>query len=196
MGEWLKNAEVKGTFSWYINHYWDPYEGSDPDESYKKYIKKMEKKEKKRYLYLTLSPDKQLRNIDRNQDNLSALVEWCEKWFGQDVRHYGDYAWVIESGSKGDHLHIHAVCEIKNSHKHAERLKSFWARYFPNNQLLTSKNLGKKDNSRGEYTYLSFDDEQVLADKLLYFVNEAKGSHTNLIDEGLRGSRGFITDNI
>lgn len=150
------------------------------------------------YLYLTLSPDKLLRNLDRTETNLKNLQIWCEKWFNWGGKtYYNNYAWVIESGSKGDHLHVHAVCEMKSSHKHAEKLKSFWKKYFPNNQLLTTKNLSSKKNDRGEYCYLCIDDPLILKDKLDYFVNEQKGLHENLIDEGLKGSSpGFLTDNI
>lgn len=152
--------------------------------------------EKKSYLYLTLSPDKFLRNLNRTDENLKNLNTWCEKWFNQDKKFYNSFAWVIESGSHGDHLHVHAVCEMKSSHKHAEKLKAFWAKYFPNNQLLTTKCLSSKSHTTGEYCYLRFDSQQILEDKLEYFQNEKKGTHENLHDEGLRGSRGFLTDNI
>lgn len=150
------------------------------------------------YLYLTLSPDKILRNLERNETNLQNLKIWCEKWFEWcGKKYYNQYAWVIESGSKGDHLHVHAVCEMKSSHKHAEKLKLFWKKYFPNNQLLTTKNLSSKKSGRGEYCYLRFDDPCILKDKLDYFNNEKKGLHENLIDEGLRGSsEGFLTDSV
>ena len=144
---------------------------------------------KKSYIYLTLSPDKFLRNLPVNDENISNLHQWCKKWFDCDKQYYRDYAWVIESGSNNDHLHVHAVCEMKNSLKHAFRLKAFWKKYFPNNQLLISN---KK--SGNEYHSLRFDTEEILQDKLEYFENEKKGTHENLVDLGLRGSRGFLTD--
>ena len=159
---------------------------------YKKYLK--EKYDKKSYLYLTLSPDKILRNLDVTDHNIQALKDWAEKWFEYNPKFYGDYAWVIEGGSQNDHLHLHAVCEMKSSHKHAERLKNSWKRAFPNNQLLTTLNLQAKGNKRGEYAYLSFDDNQILKDKLDYFSNENKNLHENLVDLGVSGSRGFLTD--
>lgn len=165
--------------------------------TYEEYIERLAKKDKKNYLYITLSPDKKLRNLDRTPSNLENLTEWCEKWFHPSNKFYEKYSWVIESGSHGDHLHVHAVMEMKTSHKHAERLKNFWKKYFPNNQLLTTLNLSSKDKKkRGEYAYLRFDDEQILFQKIEYFINESKGDHENLIDEGLRGSHGFLTDNI
>lgn len=163
-----------------------------------KLLKKQYRKEsmpkKKSYLYLTLSPDKFLRNLEPTPENIDNLNRWCEKWFNQDKKFYNQFAWVIESGSHGDHLHVHAVMEMKNSKHHARNLKDFWAKYFPNNQLLTKKNLSSRDNSRGEYCYLQFDKEDILQDKLEYFENEKKGTHENQIDLGLRGCRGFLTD--
>lgn len=148
----------------------------------------------KSYLYLTLSPDKLLRNLDNTEHNRKALYNWCNNWFSHNPKYYGDYCFVVECGSKGDHLHAHAVVELLSSHKHAEKLKASWAKTFPNNQLLTSLNLSSKKKGRGEYAYLRFDDELILQDKLDYFVDEMKGSHQNLEDLNLRGSRGFLTD--
>lgn len=158
------------------------------------------KTESKSYMYLTLSPDKILRNLDATPENVAMLQQWCEKWFANNKKYYNDYCYVVESGSKGDHLHVHAVCELITSHKHAESLKRFWAKYFPNNQLVTSVDLSSKAyksrKKRGEYAYLRIDDETILRDKLDYFKNEMKGTHENLTDLGVRGSRGFLTDNI
>lgn len=149
----------------------------------------------KSYLYLTLSPDKYLRNMDNTPENREALNNWCNNWFANNPKFYGNYTWVIECGSKGNHLHVHAVCEMKNSHKHAEKLKRNWAKHFPNHQLLTTLNLNSKTTKKGEYAYMRFDDPTILKDKLDYFENEKKGSHENLEDLNLRGSRGFLTDN-
>jgi hypothetical protein len=161
-------------------------------------LKKSKCIDKKSYMWLTLSPDKFLRNIDNTPENLNALKTWCSNWF-ENYLGYGDYSWVVENGSQGDHLHVHAVLEIKNSHKHAERLKRSWARHFPNHQLLTSvdccSKAYKNGTKKGEYCYMRFDDELILQDKLTYLINEKKGSHENLSDTGVRGSKGFLTDN-
>ena len=149
----------------------------------------------KNYLYLTLSPDKFLRNLEVSDSNKLALKRWCDNWFEYNPKYYGDYAYVIEGGSNNDHLHVHAVVSLLSSHKHAEKLKKSWARTFPKSQLLTTVNLQSKSGKRGEYAYLQFDSSKILEDKLLYFRNECKGIHSNLVDLGLRGSRGFLTDN-
>lgn len=165
----------------------------------KKYFQSI-KTVKKSYMYLTLSPDKLLRNLDATPENVDILHEWCEKWFAHNKKYYRDYCYVVESGKNGDHLHVHAICELITSHKHAESLKKFWAKYFPNNQLVTSVDLSSKayknKKKRGEYAYLRIDDPAILTDKLEYFENEKKGTHENLTDLGVRGSRGFLTDNI
>jgi hypothetical protein len=158
----------------------------------KKQFKKETKIKKASYLYLTLSPDKFLRNLEPTPENINNLKIWCEKWFDQDKKFYTNYAWVIESGSNNDHLHVHAVMEMKTGDHHARTLKRFWAKYFPNNQLLTTLDLNSKSGKRGEYCKLQFDSEEILADKLEYFDNEKKGTHSNQINLGLRGCRGFL----
>lgn len=162
--------------------------------------KKFCKPKVKSYLWLTLSPDKYLRNMDNNPGNLQALGDWCANWFENNPKFYGDYSWVVENGSEGDHLHVHCVCEMKSSHKHAELIKKSWARHFPNNQLITSVDANckayKNGTQKGEYCYKRFDDPLYLQERLTYMVNEKKGSHENLTDTGVRGSRGFLTDNI
>lgn len=163
----------------------------------KKY-KKAYKGEKKSYLYLTLSPDKLLRNIDNTPSNIKALQNWCERWFHHNPCKYNGVSWVIECGSQGDHLHVHAVCDMKSSYKHAEHLKKSWAKHFPNHQLLTSVDCNSKEyktgRKRGEYAFKRFDDPLILTEKLEYFDNEKKGSHENLYDLGVRGSWGVLTD--
>ena len=169
-----------------------------------KKAKKMFTKQKKSYLWLTLSPDKFLRNLDNNEHNLNALNTWCKNWFKYFLG-YGEYKWVIENGSEGNHLHVHALLEMKNSHRHAEKLKKSWAKHFPNNQLLTSVDATtkayKEGKKKGEYCYANFKEDSVdedgvfiLHDKLTYLENEKKGCHENLSDTGFRGSRGFLSD--
>lgn len=183
--------------------YWYKIYLNSESESFNKAVKKnaskMFSKPKTSYLWLTLSPDKLLRNMDNTPENLEALNKWASNWF-ENYLGYGDYAWVAENGSEGDHLHIHCVLEMKNSHKHAEKLKRSWNKHFPNNQLLTSVDCSTKayrnGTKRGEYCYLRFDDPAILHDKLTYMNNEMKASHENLCDTGVRGSRGFLTDNI
>lgn len=159
---------------------------------FKRWVKS-QKTKKTAYLYMTLSPDKKLRNLPK--DATEELYEWCKNWFEYNPKYYGNYAWVIEMGSGPEwHLHVHAVVELKSSHKHAEKLKRSWARTFPKSQLLTTLNLNCPGKKRGEYAYLTFYDEKILSHKLDYFINERKGTHTNMLDLGLRGSRGFLID--
>lgn len=181
-------------------------------KDYEYWQKKDKKNKKKGYLYLTLSPDKILRNMDNTPEMKKALYDWCNNWFAYNPKYYMDYIWCIECGSHGDHLHVHAVVELINSHKHAENLKKSWNKHFPKNQLLTSVNLEhrykcelcknnkcKNNKHRGEYAYYRFDDLEILNDKIMYFENEKKGTHENKYDLNLRGSRGFngfLTDNI
>jgi hypothetical protein len=158
----------------------------------------------KSYLWLTLSPDKYLRNMEYTPENVNALSTWCKNWF-ENFMGYGAYEYVVENGSEGDHLHVHALIEMKNSHKHAEKLKKSWNRHFPNNQLLTSVDATSKayhnGTKKGEYCYANFksnsidkDGVFILQDKINYMDNSKKGCHENLSDTGVRGSRGVLSD--
>lgn len=145
--------------------------------------KKLSKTKQQSFIWLTLSPDKFLRNLDNTPENLAALNDWCCKWFNPKSPYYNAYSWIIENGSNGDHLHVHAVCEMKSSHKHAENLKKFWKKYFPNNQLV----------NKNEYYSKTFTDPIILNDKLEYMDNEKKGYHENLSPTGLAGSHGVLS---
>ena len=166
---------------------------------WKKFNSKKVKLTREKYLFLTLSPDKISRNLLPTEANCRAVNEWTLRWLNNNVKFYGkdpEYKYILEGGSNNDHLHVHIVVKLYSSHKHAEKLKANWAKYFPNNQLLTSlfKNRKNPANKRGEYCSFSFDDPEVLQDKLDYLENELKGSHENEIDLGFGGQRGFITD--
>lgn len=147
--------------------------------------KKLSKTKPTTYIWMTLSPDKLLRNLDNTPENVATLNEWCTKWFTTKSPYYNAYSWVIENGSKGDHLHVHAVCEMKTSHHHARHLKKFWAKYFPNNQLI-----------KNDYYTKTFSDPIILNDKLEYMMNEKKGFHENLYPTGLGLSVGFNLPNL
>jgi hypothetical protein len=158
---------------------------------YKKFMNL--KYKKKSYLYLTLSPDKYLRNIEPTKENYEELARWATKWFGYNKKMYGeDYAWVVETGSgPEEHPHIHALVEIKDSRKHAKKLKDSWKKTFPKSELLTTKNLSQNNTKRGEYCYLVIDDPKYIKQKLEYFVNAKKGyDHENVRDLGLAGQGG------
>lgn len=195
------------------------YENIDEIPLIKKKLEKEMKKyyapKKTSYLWLTLSPDKLLRNMDVTPEMVNKLHTWCENWFSTG-RWYGDYIYVLECGSQGDHLHVHALLEMKSSHKHAELLKKSWAKHFPAHQLLTSvdattkayhnrKNIPTSQwiagKHKGEYCYANFKEDSVdqeerliLNDKRDYMVNDLKSSHENLFDLGVRGSRGVLSD--
>ena len=143
--------------------------------------RKISKLNKLNYLYLTLSPDKFSRNLD--MDKLPLLKEWCSKWFTEKNNFYRGGVYVIENGSNGDHLHVHALLKINCSVKHALKLKNFWAKYFPESPLLTSLNLCARTMAgltrRGEYCYANITDSEILNDKLSYFTDSNKGFHEN-----------------
>lgn len=147
-----------------------------------KYIDKfIIKKNKINYLYLTLSPDKFSRNLELSQ--VDNLKRWCESWFTEKNNFYRGGVYVVENGSKGDHLHVHALLCMNCSVKHALKLKEFWAKHFPGSPLLTSLNLCARKlrgtDSRGEYCYANITDRKILQDKLDYFTDNQKGFHEN-----------------
>jgi len=195
----MTNIFGKEIYRWkFILDAYNNEESMDFNRKLEKELKKWKQPKKTSWLWLTLSPDKLLRNMDNTPEMLKSLHRWCNNWF-ENYLGYDNYAWVVENGTMGDHLHVHAVLEMLNSHKHAEKLKKSWNKHFPNHQLLTSVDSStkgfKNGSKRGEYCYLRFDDPEILKDKLTYLINEKKGSHENLTDTGVRGSRGFLTDN-
>lgn len=152
------------------------------DDEWKYVDKIIKKRDKINYLYLTLSPDKFKRNIPIN--DLDTLKEWCSKWFCEKNNFYHGGVYVIEWGSNEEpHYHVHCLLNIKNSLKHAFKLKNYWKRYFPNSALETSLNLCcHKKGQRGEYCYAIITDREILQDKLDYFINDEKGFHENYVE--------------
>jgi len=139
--------------------------------------KKFEKQGRKHWMYLTLSPDKFKRNLPMEAEK--DLKEWCIRWFERNSIFYDGGCYVVESGSEDDHLHVHAVLALRHSVKHADRLKKYWARWFPKSQLMTSLNLNSQGGKRGEYCYATFSDPTILEDKIKYFTNDYKLDHEN-----------------
>ncbi len=139
----------------------------------------IKKRDKINYLYLTLSPDKYKRNL--KQEQAHDLKLWCSKWFTEKNSFYHGGVYVVENGSDGDHLHVHCLLNIKNSLKHAFKLKNYWKTNFPGSPLLTSLNLCAQgnSNSRGEYCYAVITDRKILSDKVSYFTDSEKGFHEN-----------------
>lgn len=170
------------------------------DRMWKKFChtEKVRLTRKEKYLFLTLSPCKKLRNLEVTQENCEALDEWCNRWLNNNPYHYGsdpEYKYVLEGGSQNSHLHAHIVVKLLNSHKHAEKLKRSWAKTFPNNQLLTTLNKNRPgwEKKRGEYCTYNFDCPKMLKLKLDYCIPGRKGEdHENLVDLGFGGQRGFI----
>tara|TARA_Y100000593_G_C4289338_1_gene327381 strand:- start:188 stop:820 length:633 start_codon:yes stop_codon:yes gene_type:complete len=180
---------------------WKAYKANECPAFNRKMDKELKRhlNKNKSWMWLTGAPDKFLRNIENTPENVVAIANWCDNWF-KYAKFYGDYAWVVENGPNGDHLHWHCICEMKDSVKHADSLKKSWAKHFPNNQLLTSvdcnSNAYKNGTKRGEYAYKRTDKWEYVQERLDYLENEKKGTHENKSDLGFRGSRGFLTDNI
>ena len=147
---------------------------------YQKYCAKKLREINKEYIYqfITLSPDFNKRNIPFTEENIQALKEWCGKWFTD--KRYSYYNYVVESGEieSTPHLHVHALILLKHKKQgknHSRDLRKFWAKYFPNSQLMGRDYLSK--NVSGQYFF----------DKLEYFNNAEKGSHENFCDLEIRG---------
>lgn len=149
-------------------------------KTYEKIIKKHLREINKDYIYqyITLSPDHNLRKIDYTENNIKLLSEWCKKWFTE--KRYSFYQYVVECGKDSDdpHLHVHALVRLKHKKSgknHSRDLKKFWAKYFPNSQLIGNDYYSK--NVSGQYFY----------DKQQYFIDTEKGDHENFKDLGISG---------
>ena len=149
-------------------------------KTYEKIIKRHLREINKDYIYqyITLSPDHNLRKIDYTEDNVKLLSDWCKKWFND--KRYAFYQYVVECGKNEDDPHLHIHCLVRLKHKkqgknHSRDLKKFWAKYFPNSQLIGSDYYSK--NVSGQYFY----------DKQQYFIDSEKGDHENFCDLGING---------
>ena len=183
-------------FEKFVNTRWDYLGNQSAEDAFALYSKKLEKKKnQKNYLFLTLSPDKKLRNIEPTESNINFMHKWVETWCGYAMKkYYNGYRYAIESGH--GHLHVHLVIDLRRGRRHAEDLKKSWGRNYPNSQLLTTLNLGGGSTHRGEYCYLRFDDEEILQQKFEYLVDELKEeAHKNQHDLGLTGSGGSFKYN-
>lgn len=125
------------------------------------------------YQYITLSPDHILRKIPYNEENLNLLSDWCKKWFND--KRYSFYQYVVECGKDEENPHLHVHCLVRLKHKkqgknHSRDLKKFWAKYFPNSQLIGKDYYSK--NVSGQYFF----------DKQQYFIDSEKGDHENFRD--------------
>ena len=192
--EYCTNLHCKrklNAFEEFVSKQWDYLGDVSAEEAYTNYTKMLEKKHKKNYLWLTLSPDKKLRNLLPNEKNTKKLGNWAKEWFEYAMgRWYNGYVFVLEGALKNDHLHLHCVVELKSSHNHAEVLKRSWAKAFPENKLLTTVNLQHK-GKRGEYAYLRFDDPKILSDKLSY-MNKTIDGDVEGVDLGVHQSGGVF----
>lgn len=96
---------------------------------------------------------------------------------------YDSGQWIIESG-KSENIHIHLLVKIIDAKKHKNKLNIEWNKLFGNN--ITDKDFYKLSQWRKSKLMPSY--EQWVNEKLEYFVNDNKGSHSNKEDLGLQDS--------
>ena len=176
------------SFTYFLNNHWDWYEDRDPVVCYGEYKDKLDKKLNKinysGFVFITLSPDYNNRNIEYSEDNILKLIQFCKAQF--TLFNYSFYSWVIESGKYKDkpHLHIHCFCRIKNPKHHKRDLLCLWNKFFP--PLIGD-----------DYHVIKCNTKEMFIDKQNYLNNDRKGTHMNFEDlaekYGALGSSGVIT---
>ena len=109
---------------------------------------------------------------------------------------YSKYKYVLECGSDGNHLHAHAVAEIKkgmeksvqthiNKGNHSIEIRKLWDKEMPK---------GKQGLLKGKYSIqrIMLRNENLVKDKLDYLIEEKKPEgHKNKEDLGILVSVGF-----
>jgi len=154
-------------------------------ECFKLYEKKVNIKNKKlnkesKFCFITI------QDFKRRLTDLDKL-----KQFIKQIEYlYCECYWCIESGkvaAPDSNLHIHILCKIINPKKHKNKLNLEWMKLFPDNSLY-DKDYYKLNQWRESEKMPPYD--QWLNEKIQYFEDEKKGSHSNSVDLNCRGSWG------
>ena len=188
----IKYCEIDDSrsFTYFINKKWDWVEDRDPIVCYHEYLDYLDKKEYKinysGFVFITLSPDHNSRNIEYSNENIEKLKMFCKAQFSEF--NYSFASWVVESGKNKDdpHLHIHCFARIKNPRHHKRDLCCLWSKFFP--PLVGD-----------DYHMIKCNTREMFLDKQEYMKNDRKGTHMNFEDlaesHGALGSSGVVTTN-
>lgn len=122
--------------------------------------------------------------VPKNRISISeGEVEKMREFLKKNVseKYFTKWAYCIESGKHPDkpNLHFHLLGHYNDNGRKNFRgrvLREFWNKHYPNNPLEW------KQGNRVGIDRKDCNDKQMIKDKLLYFHNESKGTHTNFID--------------
>lgn len=95
---------------------------------------------------------------------------------------YSEGKWIIEQG-KSINVHVHLLVKLINPKTHKKKLSIEWSKLFDTN--IYDKDYYKLTQCNGGKGMVPY--EQWVQEKLDYFNNDKKGSHSNIIDLGLSG---------
>lgn len=138
------------------------------------YKKLNKSKKSKKFVFVTLQ-DFQTRNED---------IEKLHTFLKRIAYMYDEGYWIIEQGSSIN-VHIHMLVKIKDSCKnHKSVLTAKWEGLFL--RSITSNDYYKLQQHKDVDAMPSYEDW--LIEKLDYFDNLKKGTHTNKVDLGLTGT--------
>lgn len=132
-------------------------------------------------VFYSLVPEQRLPFTDESIEDLKSL---CIKVF-ETTRFYS-VNWCIESGKHKDkpNLHIHALCNFKNSKNFRRELIKKWNQVFDNDKYRIDWKSKKNCGIHME----PCNTLEIQSDKLNYMTNANKGEHENFTDLDTHGS--------
>ena len=155
-------------------------------ECFQLYEKKLKIKNKKlnkdsKFCFITIQDfDKRLSDLDKLKQFITNI-----KYL------YSECYYCIESGKIAPpdcNLHIHILAKLINPKKHKNKLNLEWIKLFPDRTNLYEKDFYKLTQWRDTEKMPPYD--QWVAEKVQYFLDESKGTHSNSVDLNCRGSWG------
>lgn len=170
--EWCKNIGVNDSDTIYgLTPFYDKY--------CKDQIKKNKPKPERniKFCFITIQDfQRRLHDLDKLQQFIKN-IDYL----------YHEGSWIIEAGkSDPPNVHLHFLVKIINPKKHKSKLNIEWKKLF--NTDLYDKDFYKLTQHRDTKGMPKY--EQWCQEKLDYFDNSTKGTHSNSIDLNLKGSFG------
>ena len=177
-----KNPDDKEGFHYFLNHHWDILSEGCPMELYYNYLERLKcpnVKQERKFVFITIQDFKR-RECD---------IEKLRTFIDRIAYMYDAGFWIIESGKQSKiedcNFHLHLLVQIKKNIKnHKQVMNAKWTALFDTD--LTKKDYylmrqWRKSKDMPEY-------EDWLQEKLDYFDNKKKSSHSNTFDLNLIGT--------
>lgn len=182
---YMQNPDDKESFHYYLNHHWChiDHEGAALEEYYH-YLERLKIpniKQDRKFVFITIQDFKR-RECD---------IEKLKTFIDRIAYMYDAGFWIIESGKQSKiqdcNFHLHLLVQIKKSIKnHKQVLNAKWTALFDTD--LTKKDYYQMKQWRKSKDMPEYEDW--VQEKVDYFCNKKKSSHSNTFDLNLIGNFG------